>query len=285
MSGMSAELETGLNIEGGTDGTTIGNAGNRLLINTSPQTLVSTNNSGSGSLAANAVFTGTADDVSTYGNITVGIYSPVAGTFTVQWSSDAATWRDDGDIYTITPGTMKSTSYGPKAQYFRLIYTNGASIANPLTLQTILRTNHTKPSSHKVSEAISDNSDAELSKAVITARMPSGSYGNVELSNNNDLSTADILDSGGVSAALTVGTSAVLACAGGAAANLVNRKALTILNNGTVTVYWGLSNAVTTTSGTPLVKGQFLSLAAGPNTTVYLISGSASQNTRIAEMA
>lgn len=100
---------------------------------------------------------------------------------------------------------------------------------------------------------------------------------------NSDLRAVDISDTSGSSGAITVGTTATPARVGGA--NLANRKNLTIYNNGTQTIYWGYANTVTTANGIPIVKGQWASWSIGANVTVFLISGSAGQDVRVAEDA
>lgn len=71
---------------------------------------------------------------------------------------------------------------------------------------------------------------------------------------------------------ISVSTTAVQAL--GAATTLANRKLIVITPTGG-TVYWGTSNAVTTSSGFPLFANQTLSLAFGVNIQVYLIAASA----------
>lgn len=268
----------------GPDGSLMQMSNGRIWVDAGMAALISNNNSSTTSLGPSGVFTGTGEDVANYGNITVAVYSTVAGSFTVQWSHNNSTWLADGDTYSVTSSVLKSISYGPKAQYFRIVFTNGGSPATNLIIQTILRAGHTKPSSHMVAEAINDSADAELVKAVLTGRRSNGTYTNVEISNNADMCVADICDAGGSSAAITVGTSSLIANVSGVT-NLTNRKCLTIYNNGTVLIYWGLSSGVTTSSGTPIVPGTTAVFAAGPNTSIYLISGTASQNVRITEMA
>lgn len=101
---------------------------------------------------------------------------------------------------------------------------------------------------------------------------------------STSLRTIDVSNASGVQAAITVGTSALIANTSGAA-NLALRRNLTVYNNGSVTIYWGYTNAVTTSTGTPIVKNQFFSWDVGPSTSIYLISGSASQNVRVTENA
>lgn len=103
------------------------------------------------------------------------------------------------------------------------------------------------------------------------------------VSANSDLQVTDVCNSSGSHGAVTIGLTAVLASVSGT--NLGNRKSLTVYNNGTVLLYWGLSNAVTTSTGTPIIPGTTVIFAVGPTTSIYLIAGTASQNTRITEMA
>lgn len=103
----------------------------------------------------------------------------------------------------------------------------------------------------------------------------------VNSSVNGDLQTADLLVSSGVQGAITVGTSAVEAKVG--ATVLSNRKLLTVFNNSNSTIYWGYTSAVTITTGTPLFKDQMISWDISDNSTVYLIAGTAGNNTRVTE--
>lgn len=101
---------------------------------------------------------------------------------------------------------------------------------------------------------------------------------------NGDVNVADISNNSGSTGAITIGTSALIAAANGTS-NLTNRKYLSVYNNGSVTIYWGTSNAVTTSTGTPIVKNQQITFAVGTGTSIFLISGTASQNVRIVELA
>lgn len=98
------------------------------------------------------------------------------------------------------------------------------------------------------------------------------------------VAVSDIVDTAGSYGAISVTNSATLMTANGSSA-LANRKVLTIVNNsGTqATLYWGYSNSVTTSTGTPLLYGQMLSLSIGPSLTVYMIAASSSHDTRVTE--
>lgn len=106
---------------------------------------------------------------------------------------------------------------------------------------------------------------------------------NALVTTNSDLQVTDISNNGGSAGAITVGTSAVLASVSGT--NLTNRKFLSVYNNGSVPIFYGHANTVTTTSGTPIARGQFISWAVGSSTNVYLITTISSQNVRVTELA
>ena len=100
---------------------------------------------------------------------------------------------------------------------------------------------------------------------------------------NGNLHTDDISNNGGVEGSLTVGTSAVEAKVGGS--SLSNRVELTVYNNSSSIIYYGLTNSVTTSTGTPITKKQLAVFSYGPGTSIYLIAGTAGNNTRITESA
>ena len=92
---------------------------------------------------------------------------------------------------------------------------------------------------------------------------------------NNELLANDVIRTNGVSGAITVSTTAVLAKVGGSAHP--NRKFLSIYNDSNNTIYWSFSASVTTSGankGTPIFKEQLFMFNFG--IPVYLIAGSSS---------
>lgn len=124
---------------------------------------------------------------------------------------------------------------------------------------------------------------APLTNTSIVKAQLQDNAGNAIASQNSNLKVVDNLDGAGTQAALTVGTTAVLVNVSGT--NLANRKNVTLYNNSLVTIYWGYTNAVTTSTGTPIISTQMAVWDAGPNTNIYAIAGTASNNTRITESA
>jgi hypothetical protein len=100
--------------------------------------------------------------------------------------------------------------------------------------------------------------------------------------NRLDVEARDVVGSGGSQGTLTVGTTAVAARVGGS--NLTGRVLLSVYAD-TRTVYWGYTNAVTTSTGLPIWKGTERDFPVGPNTTIYLITDVAAQTVRVAEGA
>jgi len=102
--------------------------------------------------------------------------------------------------------------------------------------------------------------------------------------NDDQSAVADVLNSGnGVQGSVTVGTSFAEAKVG--ASRLTGRKSLTVFNNSNATIYWGYTNAVTTSTGTPIFKDQQVEFAVGDAQGIFLIAGSAGNNVRVTEGA
>lgn len=248
--------------------------------------IVSVANSTSAALGAGATFTGTAEDVTDYGSITVQVFTDqasAAGGFKSQYSTDATNW-DDGDAYSIaiTPaGNGKYFSFPPQAKFFRLVYVNGATLQTAFRMQTIYRRAPVKFSSHRIGDTLDDENDAELVKANIIGRTAAGNYVNLRATVNADLGTADIANDAAVygSVALVAATAKALNVSG---TNLANRKFVTLDNSTTQTIYWGYDNTVSNTNyAGRIFKDQQGSWAVGAGITVwiYIVTGPATAHT------
>lgn len=161
------------------------------IIITAEANSVSTGNSSTTTLGADATFTGEWVDTLGYGVIFVNIYSDVASAtdgLAIEQSSDSVN-ADHDDKYTIPANTGKNFSINPYARYMRIKYTNGSGAQSSFRLQTILRAN-SRPSSHRIQDAIIDDDDAELMKAVLTGKAD-GSYVNVLTTEDGDLKISD----------------------------------------------------------------------------------------------
>lgn len=99
-------------------------------------------------------------------------------------------------------------------------------------------------------------------------------------SSNQDLFTANIFQGANACATINVGTGLVEAKVG--ASRLANRKGITIFHNGNGNLFYGCS-ALTVSNGTPIFKNTSVSIPCGPNSPVYLIASSATNDVRIIE--
>lgn len=268
-------------------GNEIGTKANTLQV--SAPSLISTANSTVTPLGANAVFTGTAEDVSDYACVTVQVFTSHATAslgFKPQYSPDGTNW-DDGDAYNLpamTAGNGKFFTFPVQARFFRIMCTNGAVAQTTFRLQTIFHKEMVKPSSHRIDDLLDTENDAELVKAIITGKRADGQFDTVKQTNNNEQQTADIVDAGGVSGVIAVVNTAIAIRVGGS--NLANRKRLMFSNVGAAVLYWGYSNAVTgSANGMPLFRNQSVSDSWGPNTTIWVICPTGSGSLFVAEGA
>lgn len=101
---------------------------------------VSTNNTSALVLAGAATFTGTADDVTNFGAITLTIrasHSSAAEGISVEWSSDGGTNWDRTELYTYISTKPFSILLRPKGTHYRVRYTNGATLQTSFRLKSI----------------------------------------------------------------------------------------------------------------------------------------------------
>lgn len=147
------------------------------------------NNSTTTPLLAAATFTGVATDISAYATIAIVVETDVASAIhglAIQFSSDNITWHD-GEKYTLTAGATRFFTPPAQQKYYRLIYTNGGVDQLAFHLHSMLKKTPIKWSSKNINEAIYDEDDAELVKAVITGKRTDGSFDNVNLTNGNNM--------------------------------------------------------------------------------------------------
>lgn len=115
-----------------------------------------------------------------------------------------------------------------------------------------------------------------------TAGIPTSTFASVSAS--GDVGVSDGLSSGGVHGALTLTTAntALELKVGGS--RLTNRKSVTALPN--ALCYWGYSNTVTTSTGTPIQNGQFWPWeldATDASVQIWIVSATAGAIVRVTE--
>lgn len=125
--------------------------------------LISISNSSTANLAANAVFTGTAEDISEYSTIMVTIFADQASAvdgLQILQSSNGVDW-DYGDKFTIPANTGKTFSAGVTAKFFRIIYTDGSTATTVFRLQVLFSKAAKKNSSVRPQDGRSNENDFE----------------------------------------------------------------------------------------------------------------------------
>lgn len=126
-------------------------------------TKISTLNSTTALLGANAVYTGTGEEVVNYAEVRVSVFSNVASAtdgLQFQQSNDNTNW-DNVDAYSIPAATGKTFGTGVGARYFRIVYTNGGTIQTAMRLQTTYHYTVTKASSVRPQDARTNDNDFE----------------------------------------------------------------------------------------------------------------------------
>ena len=143
---------------------------------------IDTNNSTSTPLGIGGVFTGTATEVLDYAIASIVVYTDqtsAADGLSIQQSSDGTNW-DLTDEFTIPASKGKVFSVQTACKYLRVVYTNGAVAQTEFRLCVTLKKTNTKASSHRIADAIIDDDDAELVKAVLTGENPAGTFVNFQ---------------------------------------------------------------------------------------------------------
>ncbi len=124
---------------------------------------VSSNNSSTTPLGGAAAFTGTGDDVSRYSTITVFMDSDVDGTLSMQFSTDNSNWDRTKVVpldVSIASGSVHTLEV--VAQYFRVVFTNGAGAQSHFRLQTIYHNARSGFLTSSPDQVISKINDAQI---------------------------------------------------------------------------------------------------------------------------
>jgi len=149
---------------------------------------VSTDNSTSVVLGADATYTGTYEDVTNFGVIIVTVNASHASAtdgLCIDFSSDG-TNVDGTDVFTIPASTGKTFSFQTQTKFYRIRYINGSTLQTHFRLQVTLKPYYVKPSSHRIGDSIVAEDDAELVKAVLTGLAPAGDFRNVLVTNGGN---------------------------------------------------------------------------------------------------
>ena len=125
--------------------------------------IISTANSTAIALAANAVYTGTAEDVTDFADIHITVFADQASAVDgvkIQQSSNGTNW-DMSDDYSVPANTSRTFGMAASAKFYRVVYTNGATAQTVIRLQTKLYKSYTKGSSVRPQDARTNDNDFE----------------------------------------------------------------------------------------------------------------------------
>jgi hypothetical protein len=226
-------------------------------IPTLPLGVNDTGNSTTANLSGGATFTGTGIEASPkYGVVSVCILSSHASAtngLKFQASIDNVNWETIEEYTYLAGSGLQSYSFAPSGRYFRLTYTNGATTTTKLAIFTVLRSGYTKSSSHRISDVITGEKDAELVKAVLAAMKPNGDFTDIHATAGGNLKIS-LEEVNGIDPLPTdvplrtptttsVASSATSVSIIGANAS---RKGLSISNISTAKLYLSFSNPATT---------------------------------------
>ena len=136
--------------------------------------LVSTSNSTTATLANDATYTGTGEDVSQYAAVTVTMdasHDSAASGLSVEFSTDSTNWDDTYTwTYTAADGARRF-QFPITAQYFRVVYTNGGTTQSHFRLQTILHSQPVTTSVHRLGDNVDPDRSATVVKSALLAQI------------------------------------------------------------------------------------------------------------------
>ncbi len=134
---------------------------------------ISTDNSTTATLANDAVYTGTGEDVSQHSVVTITIdssHDSATDGMTFELSTDNSNW-DDVYVFTYTAADgARRFQFPVTAQYFRIVYTNGGTTQTHFRVQTLLHDNTTLTTIHRLNDNTDPDRSAQIVKASIIAQ-------------------------------------------------------------------------------------------------------------------
>lgn len=158
---------------------------------------IDSNNSTTSLLLAGGTFTGEWTDITQFGLVYVNVIADVDSAtdgLSIQQSSDGV-FPDHSDDFTIAGMIGKNFSINTYARYLRIVYDNGGTGQSYFKLQVILKS-HGKSSTHKTSEDITTEDDAELVKSIQMIKAnDQDEYKNIELNNPMPINSGQLYQS------------------------------------------------------------------------------------------
>lgn len=160
-------------------------------VNVIDQDLVDAGNSSTTPLAGNAAFTGTGHLTLNYSFIKLYVFadqSSAVNGVAIQFSSDNSNWND-ASLYTFTAGGSVPNNgqvYGTatRGQYYRIVYTNGATLQTAFRLQSVLKMMPQNGDEVTMTTVPNSTNHAQLTKSSIVGLTTAGGGGYVDVKVN-----------------------------------------------------------------------------------------------------
>jgi len=161
---------------------------------------VDAGNSSTAVLTGGATFTGTGADVLDIASIGIQVFASHASAtdgLSLQWSQDNTNW-DETLVFTISAALAQSYMVGPRARYFRVVYTNGATLQTTFRLQTILHPTIARHGQIRLASEPDGQQDATLVKAVLAGKTTAGggAYVDVKVAPSGAVQVGGVVDQG-----------------------------------------------------------------------------------------
>lgn len=140
--------------------------------------LIDSNNSTTTPLGSGATFTGTGTDVSGRNSVSViftADQDSAADGMQIQFSSDNTNWDDISSFnMDISSASTRRFQFPVVAQYFRVVYTNGAVAQGLFRVQSIVHVSTLITTIHRVDDSIIGDRSVLLTKTVIAGETTAG---------------------------------------------------------------------------------------------------------------
>lgn len=171
-----------LNVVDSSAGSNLSSLDGKLIANG----VIDTGNSSTTALGANAVFTGTAVEITRYACLNVNVKSDVPSAtngLAVQFSPDGTNW-DHSHSTTYSAATGVGYIFNAEFKFARVVYTNGGTAQGVFRLQTILKATKVQSSLYSLDQTVTGSMFAELNKSAIIGKTTGGGGGFVDVKVN-----------------------------------------------------------------------------------------------------
>lgn len=184
-------LPANVKVVAGYDGTNVQviktDANGKIQIDSGISSLIDAANSSSVNLSGGATFTGSFVEITSYASIQIGVYSNVNSAtngLVIQFSKDGSNVHHTHTYSYLASSNGLGYIFSPEFRYYRIVYTNGASAQSDFQLISILRSTALFPSQYRVSTAVTDETQALMTKSTIVGQTTGGGGGYVAVKVN-----------------------------------------------------------------------------------------------------